>query len=278
MRRLGRTTLLLALVATLTGPVRANAASCTSSYPVTDKRLASHSCTGVHPGMALTVPSKKYGEMECVAGFVFGDQFGNRYVSVPGTCYLDFSCLEDIVVDQLPPPLNQIVGDVVPCLAPSDSELEPYYARNGPPVTDKAGARVGAIVYAVNKKGINFTLIRIDKGIKVDPAVPLYGGPTRLTGPSATPEEAYAYSAGSAYAPNADTGLLWESTDGMTHTPGLLGAEPGTVVVKPDGSGVGYYSASHFLEGAEVLPYGPAIARADSHAKLTLKLVTAPVA
>lgn len=276
MSRPGRTLLLLATVAgfLVTAPAHAG---CTSAYPVTDKHVASIACTGVRPGTLLRVPSKKYGELDCAAGFVFADALGNRYVSVPGTCFLDFDCLEDVITDQLPPPLDQL-GKVLPCLLPSDSELEPVY-KNGPVVRDVNDGRIGSIVYAVNKSGINFALIRIDKGIPVDPAVPLYGGPTRLAGASATPEEAYVYSGRADGLPNAVTGQVYLSGGKTFHLPGLLTALWGAPVVKPDGGGVGYYSGDNYVgEGAEVMSYGPALAREERHARIKLTLLTAKAA
>lgn len=279
MRRLAHGLLLLTTAATLAVPTMARA-GCSSLYPVTDKRVANYECTGIHPGTPLRIPSKKYGELQCAAGFFFTDQTGARYTSVPGTCHLDFDCLEDVVVDQLPPPLDQIVGDVVPCLLPEDSELEPNYGRRGPAVHDLDGDRIGSIVYAVNKKGIDFALIRIDAGVKIDPAVPLYGGPTRLAGPDGTAGE-QAYSYGPTYgspAPNASTGLLTDGGDRLYHQTGRL-ATSGNPVLRPDGGALGYYSGSTALPtGSIVLLYGPALARLELHTRIRVKIMTAKVA
>ena len=275
-------TLAAALVAVALPSAPADAA-CVSGYPVTDKRLTNHMCTGVRPGMMLTVPSKKYGEMECTAGFMFADQFGNKYTSVPGSCHLDFECLEDQAVELLPPPLDEIVDGVVPCIMPSDSEEEPVYRSNRPVVKDRDGDRVGVIVYAVNKDNIDIAIIRIDAKHKVDPSVPLYGGPTRLVAPSGQPEEAYVYSAAFMdFEPNARTGVLHGSSTTPYHETASViasGVPSGSPVVRPDGSGIGYHQGPWTIGlGYLTKPYGPALNRTAIRTKLALRLLTAKAA
>lgn len=281
MRAVRTLTLVAALAAVALPSVPADAA-CVSGYPVSDKRLTNHMCTGVRPGMLLTVPSKKYGTMSCTAGFMFADQFGNRYTSVPGSCHLDYECLEDQAVELLPPPLDEIVDGVVPCIMPSDSEEEPVYKSNRPVVKDRDGDRVGVIVYAVNKSNINFALIRIDATHKVDPSVPLYGGPTRLVAPGQL-DQAYAYSAAYMdFEANARTGVLTMSGDTIYHeTVAIIatGVPYGSPVVRPDGSGIGYHEGPWTIGlGYTTKPYGPALSRTTIRTKLNLRLLTAKAA
>jgi hypothetical protein len=226
----------------------------------------------------LTVPSKKYGTLLCAAGYVVTDQLGTKYLTVPGHCHLDFTCLEDIVVDQLPDPLPELLDGVVPCIDPSDSEQEPVYSKTkGPVVKDADGNRVGVIVYAVNKQGIDFALVRVDAGVAVDPAIPLYGGPTSASSASSTGDEAYVFNPYSPYFANAHRGVLYVAGDSIFHEPGGT-ATAGAPVVKPDGAGVGYLSGTWMLPyGMEVLTYPPGFARAKTHARLDLKVVTAKV-
>lgn len=280
MPRAASTLALVATVGALALPAAPAGAACVSGYPASDKRLTNHMCDGVRPGMLLNVPSKKYGEKDCTAGFLFADQFGNRYTSVPGTCHLDFECLEDQAVELLPPPLDEIVDGVVPCINPSDSEEEPVYRTRGPVVRDRAGDRVGVIVYAVNKSNVDFALIRIDGARKVDPSVPLYGGPTRLAAPRETGEEAYAYSAAVMdFEANARTGVLVKSGDAVYHEAIALiasGIPEGSPVVQPDGTGIGYHEGPWSVGlGYRTLPYGPALSRSAIRTKLQLRLLTA---
>ena len=271
-----RTLAALFAVGALTLPASPATADCTSTLPVSDKRLASVQCTGVHPGMGLRIPSKKWGEMICTAGFAFTDRSGNRYLSFPGTCHLDYDCLEDTVTELLPPPLNEIQVPV--CLMMSESEEEPYYRRSGPVVKDMDGRRIGAIVYAVNKESVNFALVRIDAKVPLDPALPVYGGPTQFGAATAVPEEAYSVSAGRyANVPNARTGLLYSVASNLAnhHTEAFASVSTGSPVMKPDGSAVGYYVAWTVGLGWHVHPYGSAISRASTITRLSFRLATA---
>lgn len=258
-------------------PAGSAAAGCTSTVPVSDRRFAHHQCTGVHPGMGLSVPSKKYGTLRCTAAVAFADQAGNRYLTLPGSCHLDYDCLEDVVLEELEQFLN--LPQLPTCTLPSDSEEEPVYRRNGPAVHDFAGNRVGALVYAVNKDGVDFALVRADAGAKLDPRLPLYGGPTgpAATGPAV--EEAYAYSAPGYFpAPNARSGLLHRLTSYTYHLNDFgLTTAPGTPVVTAEGGAVGYYRGSWTVGmGWQVLPYAPALARTQMKTGLRLTMLTAP--
>lgn len=274
-----RSLVALLVLGSLTLPASPSAAGCDSTLP--DQRyVASLACTGVHPGMGLRVPSKKYGEMICTAGYVFTDSSGNRYVTFPGSCHLDFDCLEDTITEFLPPPLNSLPLPV--CTLPSESEEEPYYRRSGPPVEDLDGRRIGAIVYAVNKEGVDFAIARVDPKVAVDPALPLYGGPLRLGAPAGVAEEAYSVSARvSEPWPNARTGLLYQtssSAGAYYQAEGFLSVSRGTPVMRKDGSGVGYYVGWAVGLGWVVRPYGPALDRTRTITRLSLRLATAKLA
>lgn len=279
MRRPSLPIVLLLAVSVLTTPTGAGAA-CTSSSPLPpDKRAANVTCDGVHPGMTLVIPSMKWGPFECGASFAFRDHAGNRYLSFPGSCYLDYDCLEEAVEDVLPPPLDEIVGSIPVCIAPSDSELEPLYA-NGPVVTGVDGRRVGRIAYAVNKDGVDFALVRVDRNVRLDPSLPYYGGPTRL-GAAGLLEETYVYSDAMLPAsPNARTGLLSGDTSGATvWTDGFLSRAAGASVMKPDGSAVGFFYGYVSLVGGSypTQTLAPGIARAERRARTRLTLLTAPL-
>ena len=270
---------LLLAVSALVTPTGANAA-CSSSSPLpADRRAANLTCDGVHPGTLMVVPSMKYGPYDCAASFAFADQYGNRYLSFPGSCFLDYDCLEDTAADVLPPPLNEIVHSLPVCLLPTDSELEPVYGKNGPVVTDGSGHRIGRIAYAVNKDYIDFALVRLDQGVRLDPAVPFYGGPTRV-GSARTLEETYVYSpegfAGFG-APNARSGILTNGGPEIAYvaTEGFLSMPVGASVMKPDGTAVGFFNGHLTVTGYITHNLGPALERAQRRTRLRLTLLTA---
>ena len=281
MRRRRLALLAIFAASTLTLPANVAAEDCFSALPVTDPHAASYQCAGVRPGMQLRVQSKKFGWMSCGASFAFKDQFNNRYLTIPGTCFLDYDCLEDVVLEELPPPLDELVKSVWPiCVMPTDSELEPVYKKNGPPVTDSSGKRIGSLAYAVNKKDINFALVRIDAGVHLDPSVPLYGGPTRLGAISAFAEDAWVYSMfkGSTTV-NARAGVLMGGIDTpYVLTEGVVANMNGAVVMKQTGEAVGMGTTNVTVpNGFVVKPFGPALERAASRTGLKLKLMTAPL-
>lgn len=277
MRRYRLPILLALAVSTLAAPTGASAA-CSSSSPLpADRRAANLSCDGVHPGMLMIVPSMKWGPYECAASFAFADQFGNRYLSFPGSCFLDYDCLEDSAADVLPPPLNEVVHALPVCIMASDSELEPVYKNNGPVVTDAVGHRIGRIAYAVNKDYIDFALVRLDRGVRLDPSVPFYGGPTRL-GTARTLEETYVYSPeGMPASPNARSGVLTSGGPEMAYvaTEGFLSRPTGASVMKPDGTAVGFFNGHLTITGYITSNLGPGLERAQRRTKLRLSLMTA---
>jgi hypothetical protein len=258
------------------------AGGCTSGLPVTDPHAAQYDCPGVHPGMALRVHSAKYGDISCGASFAFTDQLKQKYLTLPGTCFLDFDCLED-VLEELPPPLGQVLPPLPTCTFPSDSELEPFYKKNGPAVKNMEGDRIGSLVYAVNKQGVNFAIARLDPGIKLDPSLPLYGGPVRLGAPSGNTEEAHVYSA-TAYdvvGINARSGVLHAYTGDRAYvlTEGFLSMPNGASVLRTNGEAVGLFTGTNYVgSGYETQPFGPALARTRAHTGLKLTLLTAPLA
>lgn len=272
--------LTMALLAALTtvGSPSVSSAACSSDLPVSDRRAATYSCDGVGPGMMLSIPSKKYGEMDCAASFAWADQFGRRYLTFPGHCYLDFDCLEDQVYDALPPPLDEALPRVPVCLMPGDSEEEPLHKSGGPAVRDLKGKRVGSIIYAVNKDDVDFALVRVDQGVRLDPALPFYGGPLRYAAAPSAVTETYVYSPQMFTGmPNATTGAM-HGGPGNPHilTPRFGPNDIGASVMKPDGTAIGYLDGSiSLLAGHVVKPIGPAISRAQRRTGLNLRLMTA---
>lgn len=269
--------LLTALLATAL-PRGTASAGCVSTLPTpSDKRLAGVSCTGVHPGMVMIIPSKKYGDYACGAGFAFADQFGGKYLAFPGHCYLDFDCVEDTVYETLPPPLDTLVPRVPTCIILEGSDEEPFYKGNGPIVRDADGLRIGRVSYAVFKDGVNFALVKLDPKVKLDPSLPLYGGPTAQGHPR-TPEEVYVVSPGDRPAPNARTGIFHGSPEyGDVVTEGLLSRAYGSPVMTTDGGAVGMFTGFLGITGWETQLNGPGLARATGRTKLRFSLITAPL-
>ena len=279
MSRLRLSVLLVLAVSTLAAPTGASAA-CSSSSPLpADKRAANHVCTGLHPGVTLVIPSMKYGPYECAASFAFSDSRGNRYLAFPGRCYLDYDCLEETVEEVLPPPLDEIVGSVPVCIAPTDSELEPVYGKNGPVVKDLSGRRIGIVAYAVNKDGVDFALVRVDRKVALDPKLPFYGGPTRLGSPGSF-VETYVYSPPSwDAAPNARSGIIHGGPEAAyVLTEGFLSQPTGASVMQPDGSAVGMFNGYISVAlGYQTQPLGAGVERAQRRMRTQLSLMTAPL-
>lgn len=280
MRRVFPLVLFLALLAP-TGPVRAE--SCTSDLPVTDKHLASHTCTGVHPGMALKVYSAKWkGDVLCTAGWAFTDSAKNKYLSVPGTCILDFDCLEDLI-QPYPPPLDQLPIPALPtCTLAQDSELEPYYKKGtGPIVKDGMGARIGRLAYAVNKNGINWGLVRLDPGIALDPKLPLYGGPVRTGAVTLSPDQAYAYCAPVSHpSVNAYSGVVYAlGAAAYLYAQGMQTYVQGCPVMTEGGNAVGTLTGTLYIPlGYGIQGIDPAVSHLASRVGLHVTLLKAPLA
>lgn len=271
-----RLPLLLALAATTFAVPGSASAGCTSRSPLpADKRAANIYCDDVRPGMVMIMPSMKYGATQCAASFAFMDQRGNRYLSVPGSCHLEYECLDDEIKDLLPPPLNEL-PPLPLCLLATDSELEPTYKKGGPVVKNAEGDRIGTIAYAVNKEGVNFALVRVDRHLRLDPSLPYYGGPTKIANPR-TLEETYVFSPERyPVVPNARTGILWgDATSATVTTEGFLSLTHGTSVMKPDGSAVGLFNGYLTLTGYQTQPLRAALERAERRTGLKLRLMTA---
>lgn len=294
MRRL--VGLLVAAVLLAPAAPASHATSCSSPLPVSDGHLTAYSCTGVHPGMVLEVHSAKYGDIECSASYAFKDSGNNKYLALPGTCILDFDCLDDLL-QPYPPPLDQppfsTVLNALPCILPSDSELEPYYKKGtGPIVKDGNGVRIGRLAYAVNKDGLDFALVRLDPGVALDPALPLYGGPTKLgtftalspvTGHVyAAPGDLFSVNGNGAGGPNAEAAVLYSTSIDFgyasTPTPLLLGNPRGGSALTDDGKAAGMLTGSWAIgAGWIVKPFGPALAHLQARTHLAVTLMTAPL-
>lgn len=109
------------------------------------------SCPGVRPGGIVTSDVGA-----CTYNFVFTDGV-DRYIGTAGHCIID------------PPPggSGQAAG------------VEHFWlAGSGPVARDAEGNRVGEFVYGVMQKPFDFALIRVDRGVPVNPQMCYFGGPT----------------------------------------------------------------------------------------------------
>jgi len=109
-------------------------------------------CTGVRPGAEIRT---EHGP--CSMGFLFKGRDGRRYVSTAGHCVLGRELVERT------------------------------WAGGGSIASDADGKRIGTAVYAVqldiegSESGVaDFALIRLDPGVKADPQMCHFGGPTAL--------------------------------------------------------------------------------------------------
>lgn len=271
-------TILLAV--SMTVPVPAARADCTTpvdGMPAGPPAAAYH-CKGVRTGMAMLAYSKRLGHYSsCGASAAFRDQFGNRYLATVGTCVLDYECLEDVVTSMLPPPVDKTVRDAV-CIEPTDSEEELYDpTARAVPVFDEDLFQIGGMVYAVNKDDVNFAVVRIDRRRRLDPSVPVYGGPTRLGPPPSSPAEARVYSQYKhPFGPNARGGVVWGDARAARVVTDETFSTGGSVML-PDGTLVGYLG--HGMEGGyNVSLFGRALERTFRRTGLRLTLMTAPLA
>jgi hypothetical protein len=276
----------------LTSP--ATGAQCSVDQPVDDVPQAFVTCTGVHVGMRVVVRTKR-GWNTCVAGFAFADQYGRRYLTIPGSCVLTGECRWPALLDPVPEIVKEIAHGLVCEHVPENEEKK--YAKPAE-VTDEHLRRIGAVVYAVNVFGesrsyddmVEIALVRLDKGVRLDPAMPFYGGPTRLGDFANAPDEAYAFSPpdGDTRLPNARAGLLMprgfgpQPTVARYHYAGLWpfsGETHGTPVMRTDGTALGFH---HNIVtpgwGFPTLGLPKLVKRAERFTGLRLRLLTAPLA
>jgi hypothetical protein len=107
------------------------------------------SCPGVRPGALVETPSGF-----CTFNFVFRGSDGRTYVGTAGHCVLGEG------------PLVQDVGE------------RRWRRGRGPVAKDSEGDRIGEFAYAVYQEPRDFALVRLDRGVRANPAMCHFGGPT----------------------------------------------------------------------------------------------------
>ena len=103
------------------------------------------SCPGVRPGAIVDSDTG-----QCTFNFVFSGSDGRTYIGTAGHCIL-----------------------------PSDGE-QSWAPGTGPEARDSTGARIGEFAYAVLQDPKDFSLIRVDAGVPVNPQMCHFGGPTGI--------------------------------------------------------------------------------------------------
>ncbi|MEX2459045.1 MAG: hypothetical protein WD770_08680 [Actinomycetota bacterium] len=103
------------------------------------------SCPGVRPGAIVESDAG-----QCTFNFVFNGSDGRSYIGTAGHCIL-----------------------------PGDGE-QSWAPGTGPEARDASGARVGEFAYAVLQDPKDFSLIRLDPGVPVNPQMCHFGGPTGI--------------------------------------------------------------------------------------------------
>jgi hypothetical protein len=279
-------------------PSPATGAQCSVDQPVDAVEAAFVQCTGVHPGMGIIAKSNR-GWASCTAGFAFADQYGNRYLSIPGSCVLIGECRWPQLLDRVPEIVKEIAHGLLCEYVPHHEEKK---YKKPALVTNDHGARIGVVTYAVNLPSPpgrsfeewDFALVRLDKGVKLDPALPFFGGPTRIGDFLEEPDEAFAFSAFDERTslPNVRKAPLLQfpvrpsgpsGGQARFHHSGAhwySGRIVGTPVMRTDGTALGFYSrdSTSVLGYETVGSYKRFVARAEKFTGLRLRLLTAPLA
>lgn len=106
------------------------------------------SCPGVRPGALHATPLG-----ECSFNFLFRGSDGHRYIGSAGHCALE------------------------------DADEKAWASGSGPRVLDTDGKLVGRFAYALLEgpaSGADFALVRLLPGVKADPSMCYFGGPTGI--------------------------------------------------------------------------------------------------
>jgi hypothetical protein len=154
--RAGLAALAVAALALTPLPAVASAAGCVRPAVRPAARpdpVGTDACPGVRPGAALHSGSEL-----CTFGFLFQGSDRRRYAATAGHCAFD-------------PDPDRTVG-----------RTQTWKPGAGPVVTDDGGKQVGRFAYAtMSGQFSDFALVRLDPGVRSDPAMCHFGGPTGVT-------------------------------------------------------------------------------------------------
>jgi hypothetical protein len=221
--------------------------------------LASGACTGVRPGAVVETPIGF-----CTMNFAFRGRKRVRYIGTAGHC---------------------IIGE---------SGGEQVWKRRGPVAKDIDGKPIGRFAYGVlDPYGEDdFSLIRLNKGIKPNPAICHFGGPTGINRDlSSRPQGFNFYGRGVAVSSLAPARQIFAlnltEQDHVVANGIAVPGDSGGPVTSRDGRAVGLLVSGGVWVGAigtptpevgtvDVIRLGPQVDRAASMMSERLRLLTAP--
>lgn len=228
--------------------------------------FAAGACAGVRPGASIVVD----GSSLCTLNFQFTgrDAQGrtHAYMGTAGHCAFG---------DLLSPPVQRVWGP-----------------GRGPVVADATGRRIGTFAYAIVNGERDFGLVRLDAGVRPNPQLCQFGGPTGINRDrsSATTQLRY-YGNGlavGALVPARTAVAQGMPDEGHVHALGLvLPGDSGGGVVSADGRAVGLVITTGVHGGqigtggvdvgtVGIARLGPVLKRAATALRQQLTLHTAP--
>jgi hypothetical protein len=213
-------------------------------------------CDGVRPGGSYVSGSEM-----CSFAFVFTGSDRRRYVATAGHCAFD-------------PDPDRTTG-----------RTQSWRPGSGPEVTDENGHRIGRFAYATLVGQFrDFALIRLDPGVKVDPQMCHFGGPTGLNTTVANADllvHHYGQGVGFDYVP-ARTGEmffgLYRPDYVYFYGAGSVG-DSGAPVTDEDGNAIGVITdlTTPFTGNLGVNRLAQHLADAERALRIRLTLQTAPL-
>lgn len=220
-------------------------------------------CPGVRPG---AIVQSEVGQ--CTFNFVYAGGDGATYIGTAGHCILGDS------------PLGGDVGETS------------WAAGEGPAAQDADGNRIGEFAYAILQDPKDFSLIRVDPGVAVDPQLCHFGGPTGVNADQTSAlvvlhHYGNGVAIGSVLPARTGTALGMPDPDHVFAQAAALPGDSGSGVISDDGRAVGVLVTVGVHTGGigtggvdagivGITRLAPQLARAADVLGTTLALATAP--